>query len=283
VKYKEPIRAERLLDGPTTGLDVLAIVTRTLLDAVVRELTTRHLGVRRLDALFDRPRLEPQILTVAIGRPSRDSRHLWSLLWPRIERMHLGDGVERVELHVVRSARLRDEQLGYWDTENADAARELAQLCDTLANRIGPDRVARVRLAESHIPERAWMMESEAQRQEHGRDAHATDEAGGDRPTLLIHPPELIRTIAGAGEAPPWRITWRDRDATIITSIGPERICEVWWDLDTPALRAGSGSALHIPSGAARDYFKVQDEIGRWLWVFRQTGTSRWFLHGLWA
>ncbi len=32
-----------------------------------------------------------------------------------------------------------------------------------------------------------------------------------------------------------------------------------------------------------RDYFKVQDERGRWLWVYRVLESGDWFIHGLWA
>jgi hypothetical protein len=34
---------------------------------------------------------------------------------------------------------------------------------------------------------------------------------------------------------------------------------------------------------AARDYYRVQDEAGLWLWVFRRLDTGRWFVHGLWV
>ena len=32
-----------------------------------------------------------------------------------------------------------------------------------------------------------------------------------------------------------------------------------------------------------RDYFKVQDERGRWLWIYRVLESGDWFIHGLWA
>jgi hypothetical protein len=36
-------------------------------------------------------------------------------------------------------------------------------------------------------------------------------------------------------------------------------------------------------SGETRDYFKVQDEQGRWLWIYRVLEQGCWFVHGLWA
>jgi hypothetical protein len=35
--------------------------------------------------------------------------------------------------------------------------------------------------------------------------------------------------------------------------------------------------------GETRDYFKVQDEQGRWLWIYRVLEQGCWFVHGLWA
>jgi hypothetical protein len=36
-------------------------------------------------------------------------------------------------------------------------------------------------------------------------------------------------------------------------------------------------------SDETRDYFKVQDEQGRWLWIYRVLEQGCWFVHGLWA
>jgi protein ImuB len=37
------------------------------------------------------------------------------------------------------------------------------------------------------------------------------------------------------------------------------------------------------PCLPTRDYFKVQDEQGRWLWIYRVLESGGWFVHGLWA
>ena len=34
---------------------------------------------------------------------------------------------------------------------------------------------------------------------------------------------------------------------------------------------------------AARDYFRVQDAGGRWLWLFRSSNSGDWFVHGEWS
>jgi protein ImuB len=61
----------------------------------------------------------------------------------------------------------------------------------------------------------------------------------------------------------------------VIRADGPERIAPEWW---------------RTPEGTAtRDYYRVEDENGRRFWLYRdglydrETGTPRWFLHGLFA
>ena len=66
-------------------------------------------------------------------------------------------------------------------------------------------------------------------------------------------------------EGRPVSITWgggaveRLRQAT-----GPERIAGRWWE----------------GHGKTRDYFEVETQDARRLWIFRVLETGRWFVHG---
>ena len=59
----------------------------------------------------------------------------------------------------------------------------------------------------------------------------------------------------------------------VLVSMGPERIEPEWW----------RGKHGVDPSHSVRDYFKIQDETGCWLWIYREGTTGEWFLHGQWA
>ena len=76
---------------------------------------------------------------------------------------------------------------------------------------------------------------------------------------------------------------WQGQDLRIVTGIGPERIGKEWWR--EPRAQARAAPTEDNESGPRstffRDYFRVQDHTGRWLWVFR--AESRWFVHGFWA
>lgn len=272
VRAWQPPTAQRALDGPTRDLEVLSVVVRELLGALAQQLESRGQGARRLEAVFDRSDVGPLTVAVMLGRPSREVKHLWSLLWPRMERMQMGFGIECVTVRATRVGIVRGRQSSRWmsDPDQGRWSAEFDELCDALVNRLGPAGVQQAHLVDTHIPERAWAMTTVRQ----GGAIMGPASLDSDRPLVMLHPPEPVASIAGAGDAPPWRLTWRGQDFTVIASIGPERIAEAWW--------AGSGGPAP-GQAAARDYFKVQEQSGRWLWVYRRTGTAHWFIHGLWA
>ena len=277
VRPREPTRTERVLEGPTTSLEVLGIVVRGLLESLAHELALGGRGVRRLDATFGRTDLGPLTVNVPLGRASRDAGHLWSLLRPRMEKMQMGFGIDRVELLAARTGRVRETQASNWGTGNEEPdSRAFDEMCDAVANRIGPGRVLEARAVDSHIPERSFMYIPAADTGAPGpRQDRYADEAtarGGDRPSLLFRSPEPARVIAGPDDGPPWRIAWSGGECAIASNIGPERLASAWW---------AHASGPRPTDPCARDYFKVQDTRGRWLWVFRESG--RWFVHGVWA
>jgi hypothetical protein len=56
---------------------------------------------------------------------------------------------------------------------------------------------------------------------------------------------------------------------------GPERVFGEWWKRDPELI-------------AIRDYFRIEDDAGERYWIFRagdgedpETGSHRWFLHGI--
>ena len=83
--------------------------------------------------------------------------------------------------------------------------------------------------------------------------------------------------IAVAPEGPPRRLRWDGESRAVTTSIGPERLGCEWWRDDGAAVRRRFGRA-HV----TRDYYRVQDDLGRWLWVCRVLETGRWYVQGVW-
>ena len=84
-----------------------------------------------------------------------------------------------------------------------------------------------------------------------------------DRPLRLYQNPVPIQAVIGP-QGRPGLLVGRTKKLKVIRSWGPERIETGWWR--GPTIR--------------RDYWRVEMEDGRWLWVYRNLRTREWFLHG---
>ncbi len=280
VRPSAPCRVERIFDGPATEWEAIAMTVRELLGQLVDLLRARESGAARIDIGLVRSDFPPVWLTLSLSRPSRDARHLWSLVRPRLERVNLGlgwadggdgGGIEGIEIIASRTRRLAHAQIERWQSSlssGPSGEEPLSQLIDTLANRLGRDRVRVGCLVESHVPERAVGTSSAMDGVGNFRETSAS--APGDRPSLLFEHSAPAEVIALTPDGPVHRVRWRGGVHVITTSIGPERIAPEWWRTD------GCREAT-------RDYFKVQEAGGRWLWLYHELETGRWFVHGVWA
>lgn len=282
----EPIRPQRkqealrTFDGPVTCPEVIEIAARELLTALMTQLQSEQQGVSRLTVELERGDLGPARLALSLTHPTQDRAHLWSLLRPRLERINLGYGVEEIRLLADRAERMAHEQLALWAQDSVaqdhstDAA--LGQLLDQLIERLGRDAVARVIPVECYLPERAFAsvsfglvhsLESSRQGREGGVGVYPAH-----RPSRLLESPEPIRVMAIVPEGPPVWVEWKGTGGRVLACYGPERIASPWWTRGPEESEDG-----------VRDYFEVEDEGGRWLWVFRNTASNSWFVHGEWA
>jgi protein ImuB len=315
IRLDPPLRLERLLEGPTTNHEAIELVTRELLGLLQDELSRREAGVVSLALQLDRLKrdcrgTETIEERLRLSRPTRSPRHLWSLLRPRVERVNLGYGVEGISLVVVRQRRLKHRQLSREDFVRRGGValqrhgepcenQSSSELLDTLVNRLGEDRVVRIRQRDSHTPERAAAYEPVITEQGRERRGDVATIPAGPRPSVLFENSHPAHAIAMMPDRPPSTVRWQGQDLRIVTGIGPERIGEEWWKdhvdgtpgLRPPKARIRPPEAHHHDHGPQnesasastlfRDYFRVQDHTGRWLWVFRFE--SRWFVHGFWA
>jgi protein ImuB len=283
VRPRPPVRVERLFDGPTTQVEALELSARELIGELCRELLARESGVRVLEAVFERVKrdargTEPVAERITLSRPTRNPHHLWSLLRPRLERLHLGYGVEGISLVAARTARVRHAQRGLEEEGHQGAAgrqgQDEGELLDTLVNRLGAERVLRARAVESHIPERGFRMVPAAQA---GRALPVR--ATPARPTVLFERAEPADAIALMPDRPPSLLRWRGQERRVALGIGPERIGAEWWRWHEQESAAHPSAASLSP----RDYFRVREEGGQWLWVYRELYTGHWFVHGVWG
>ncbi len=270
VRPVSPVSVERVFSGPVTQLEAIEITVRELVAELSGVLEQRECGARRIELHIDRFDAGPLSETLALSRPSRDAKHLWSLLRPRVESINLGWGVERLCLTAPHLGRLpHEDQTWGWADESVDDRKldhAFGELLDTLGSRLGQERVVRVEPVASHLPERAERKRALSSFSAAEKELRALFLS--DRPSLLLERPEPVELIAMTPEGPPSWFRWRGIEQRVTVSAGPERLAMEWW---------------RGPSSATRDYFKVQDEHGRWLWIYRIVESGRWFVHGLWA
>ena len=157
-----PVEGEFLFASPCAQAEAVALACRHAVDALCAALAARDRGVRALRVRVEGARLAPVAGTMHLGAPTRDPAHLWSLLRPRIERLHLGnheqgDGIERIVLTAARMGRCpggtpflggtlgaaaaaaRADDAG--NDHRADARRAVGELVDQLRARLGDHAV----------------------------------------------------------------------------------------------------------------------------------------------
>ena len=272
VRPVAPTVVSRLFDGPVKHLESILLAVRQLVEQLANALQAQGNGTGQMNVSLLRSDLPPVKFRVVLSHPSREVQHLWSLVRPHVESAPLGFGVEEIRLLAVRPQHLPHHQARYWigGGREDEAPYGFEMMLDTMANRLGCDRVLRCRRHGSHIPERTFSYRSVME-------PDPPEEPAGvvpvDRPSILLAPPEPIQVIAVTPDGPPSWLRWRGRESPVRSSFGPERIEHEWW----------SGLLDHQSEPDRRDYFKIQDDRGAWLWIYRRQSDNRWFCHGEWA
>jgi len=138
----------------------------------------------------------------------------------------------------------------------------LAELITRIGTRIGLENVQRFLPADSHIPERAFLIAPAA---------HSAPESGWrstpPRPLRLFAPDP----IEASGATPPPQFRWRRMLLHTARATGPERIAPEWW-LEDDRWRSG-----------VRDYWRIETRQGRRLWLFHTPQNPGWFVQGEFA
>lgn len=306
VRPAPPLTVAFALNGPTTRYEAIELLTEQLLEQLIDHMQQREVGVTQLDIAITRIEangmhtgLVP--LSISTSHPSRRFKHIWALLRPRLERAHLGHGVEHVAMTATRFARLPHQQSECWQPSDAAALaeldRHLGQLLDTLQHELGNKHITRLQTVETHLPEHAFEQASfpRSETQLHQHEGNTVNITDHPLPSILFSCPEPIEVIALTPDGPPRMIRWQGQQQDILSSIGPLRIAEPWWNSTrkaTTPLAHGDGhpralEQCHNISShlASRDYFKVQTKHGHWLWVMRELELERnnWFVCGRWG
>ncbi|MND96850.1 DNA polymerase IV [compost metagenome] len=270
----EPIRTAELIEvarsfaEPIAAAETINKYVGRLIVQLIEELQKRGLGVRRADLIVEKVDGTRQAIRAGTVKPAHDVAWLTKLFRDRTEKIEPGFGIEKLTLVAVIAEPMEDIQKSSSLVE--EEVTDVSPLIDIYGNR--GHKVYRLAPLASDVPERS------VQRISPAADPVEVAWVGHwRRPVRLLPRPELITAIALMPDYPPASITWRGKRRKVKRADGPERIFGEWWQRDSEM-------------EALRDYFVIEDECGKRLWVFRsgdgvdpETGSHRWFCHGIFA
>lgn len=246
-----PWRSRAHLVEPVSTREAIDTVLTHLLDALCKLLADEHLGARQLVLTAFRVDGDVQTIRVGTSYPNRNPKHLARLFRDPLDAIMPGFGIESFTLEAMSADPFSAEQANLEATQQGDS--RFSQLIDRLQGRLGARNVYRFEPLNRHTPESSFARLSPMARS--NQEMPQTD----PRPTRLMQP-EAIEMETN-GEA----FTWRRIRRRIAKTAGPERLHGEW-----------RGGGMDI---AARDYFQIEDEIGRRYWIFRDR--SGWHMHGI--
>ncbi|WP_186383859.1 Y-family DNA polymerase [Methylobacterium dankookense] len=265
--------AARSFLDPVSRQETIVAVARALMGQIAPRLAAHGLGALALRLSLHRVDGAVKALDLGLASPGRCPDRVAGLLRLRLDRLgaalDAGFGFESIRLDVTAADRMPEAQgmLGAGPAEDG-IADGTAALAEALGQRLGRP-LLRLGGVASHLPERAdrilpWRP---------GTGPAWSPAPLPPRPVLLLARSEPAEEVlALAPEGPPRRFRWRARLHRVAHAEGPERIAAEWWRADGPA----------------RDYYAVECEAGRRLWLYRSgphaaERPAAWFVHGVFA
>jgi len=245
-----------------------------LLEILCKQLEKSGLGARKLTLRCDRVDGGRQHLHVGTGHPARKPSHLLRLFREKLDTVEPGFGIEAM----VLSAPFTNPMEGQQDDMEGAAQQNgqgAAELVDRLSNKLGNAKVIRLTPQASHIPECASREAPAMEATPANEPAWESLAKPAPRPIKLLTNPVPIEVLASVPDGPPVRFKWQGQHHRIVSAQGPERIAPEWWHLE----------AGH-PDQTTRDYFQVELQDGRRLWLFREglyrpDNPPRWYVQGV--
>ncbi|AYD05183.1 nucleotidyltransferase (plasmid) [Neorhizobium sp. NCHU2750] len=268
IRTAEMVEVSRNFQEPIGSAETINKYVGRLVVQLVAELETRGLGVRRTDLFVEKVDNTRQVIRAGTAKPARDIAWLTKLFRDRTEKIEPGFGIEKLTLVAAAAEPLEEEQRASLLIE--EKIKDITPLIDIFGNR--GQRVYRLAPVASDVPERSvHRISAVADVAEESWVGHWR------RPVRLLARPDQIEAIALLPDHPPRAIVWRGNRHKVVRADGPERIFGEWWR--RPA-----------ELEAVRDYFTIENDHGERFWIYRagdgvdpETGSHRWFMHGIFA
>lgn len=244
-------RFRQKLEWPYAMSDTQALLfpTRRLIVAAAHWLVACQKSALRLRLAFAHEDHPETLIEIGLGRASADRDHLLAVVRARLERIELPQGACALTVELVETETLSAPTRDLF-VRDGEAPEDAQQLLERLQGRLGDDAVERFALREDHRPERGVATSTTSSvGAGHAREPRTI------RPLFLLEQPQPLTQWPG--------FDWRRARMSL-----PERIESGWWD----------------EADATRDYYRVDQQDGPRLWVFRDRQSPQdWFVQGVYA
>ena len=209
---------------------------------------------------------------ISLAAATHNFAHIAAVLEPVLENLPIAGGVTGIAIKAKSLETAWAYQIDLAKKRDQPHSQALVrELLNNLVTRLGRRAVRTLVLHNSHIPEKSYSYQPVGALKE---DAAAVPHfSANERPPYIFPAPEPIQVMALLPDRPPAWIIWRHEKYGVLTGLGPERITAEWWQ----------NLLEQQQEQNERDYFTLQDQHGRWLWVFREKFSGSWFVHGVWS
>jgi protein ImuB len=260
----EPIVASWSSESPCENRCGLEQIARQLLDTVLDRLQETRRGTRLIAIRLQHEAGRETSLDIRLVSATASRKRLEAVFRTTWERAAIPEAVSGVLLQAMDPIVLPTRKGRLFDDGRDGPSGEWESLLERLSGRLGEGAVVRMERAADHAPERAFRCVPVTRLASRERPDASTDwPSRRPRPLVLLSPPRPIRVVCMA-HGPPSHVRCQQSASGIARTWGPERIETGWWREDP----------------IRRDYYRVETEDGRRLWVYRELRTGRWFLHG---
>ncbi|MGH7448742.1 MAG: hypothetical protein ACRELT_14320, partial [Longimicrobiales bacterium] len=283
-------------DYVVTDPERLIFTTNALLGGLCGQMRERGEHARRLRLCLPLANGVVWERTLKTARPTADRAAWLRLARALLEKLTVPDSVAGVSIQVEATEAAASVQGDLFDTGFASAsavetavARLIEDQGDVLLEPVvtghplveqrGEYRPLTMRevlhaSGDETAPKRHWRRASRARQAAYAGDAADTPEQGNliapDDPvglTLQLLPeprPVTVEVVQRRDHIAPVRYR-DDQWYAIVHAAGPDRVSGGQWD-----------------ATYAREYFRVVTSGGALVWIFRDAGRDRWYLHGWW-
>lgn len=271
---------EQKLEYPTDRQDSLSELLRRMIATLASRLRQQGKGALRITCCLKAVEAQPRLLQLGLFRPTAEAGHMHTLLASQLER-HWEDPamIEQVTLQVTLAEPLVWQQPELFDSDTVKHRRQLALFLDAVSNRLGRNQVLQPIIEGDPIPESTVIYRPWTGRRNTGlkqdtanklsarwnrRSPEPTPQDPLRRPLKLFSKPQPVHVESSPEDHQPLFLGYQGRRYRVIRCWGPERLESGWWR--GPSQR--------------RDYYRIEIDDQRWLWVFYSITEGSWQLHG---